>query len=298
MTSKPKIGWIGLGKMGIPMSKNLLKAGFPLTVYNRNVEKTKELVSEGAEVADSIASLAQEADIVFSMISDDQGLKAVALGTDAVLENSREGTIYVDMSTVSPEASALVAAEAAERNVAYLRAPVSGSTVVAAAALLTILASGPKEAYDNCVPAFEAMGKSLFHVGEDEEARYLKLTLNMMVGTSAAMVGEALTFGERGGMDWEKMLDIIDASVVASPLVKYKIQALKDRDYAPAFTAAQMGKDFDIALDAARQMDVPMPLTAQVRQNWSAMKANGKGELDFFAYVSLLEELAGIRPSP
>jgi 3-hydroxyisobutyrate dehydrogenase-like beta-hydroxyacid dehydrogenase len=167
---------------------------------------------------------------------------------------------------------------------------------VAAAALLTILASGPKEAYDACLPAFEAMGKFQFHVGEGEEARYLKLTLNMMVGTSAAMVGEALTFGERGGMDWQQMLDIIDASVVASPLVKYKIQALKDRDYAPAFTAAQMGKDFDLALDAARQMDVPMPLTAQVRQNWSAMKANGKGELDFFAYVALLEEIAGIRP--
>lgn len=298
MTSKPKIGWIGLGKMGIPMANNLLKAGFQLVVFNRTVEKTKELVAEGAKVADSMASLAQEVDIVFSMISDDQVLKAVALGTDGVLENSQEGTIYVDMSTVSPEASALVAAEAAERKVAYLRAPVSGSTVVAAAALLTILASGPKEAYDVCVPAFEAMGKSLFHVGENEEARYLKLTLNMMVGCSAAMVGEALTFGERGGMDWQQMLDIIDASVVASPLVKYKIQALKDRDYAPAFTAAQMGKDFDIALDAARQMDVPMPLTAQVRQNWSAMKANGKGELDFFAYVSLLEELAGIRTSP
>lgn len=293
--SKPTIGWIGLGKMGIPMALNLLKNDFPVIVYNRTVSKTKELADAGAKVADSMASLAQEADITISMISDDRVLRAVALGPDGVLENAREGSIYIDMSTVSPAASAEVAELAAAKNVAHLRAPVSGSTVVAENAMLTIFASGPKAAYDTSLPAFESMGKTLFHVGEGEEARYLKLTLNMMVGSSAAMVGEALTFGEKGGMDWAQMLDIIDASVIASPLIKYKVQALKDRNFAPAFTAAQMGKDFDIALDAAREMNVPMPLTSQVRQNWSAMKATGKGELDFFAYVTLLEDLAGIK---
>jgi 3-hydroxyisobutyrate dehydrogenase-like beta-hydroxyacid dehydrogenase len=138
------------------------------------------------------------------------------------------------------------------------------------------------------------MGQKSLHVGTGEEARYLKLVLNMMVGLTSAMTAEALTFGEKGGMDWEQMIDIVNNSVVASPLVGYKAQMLKDRNYAPAFTIAQMAKDFDIALDTAKAIDVPMPITSLVRQFFGTMKAKGKGELDFFAYVTLLEELAGI----
>lgn len=294
MTSKPIIGWIGLGKMGIPMAKNLIEAGYSLVVYNRTIEKTKELADIGAEVAESIASLAQNVDVTISMISNDAVFKSISLGEAGILENAKKGSIFIDMSTVSPVASQLVAESAASKGVSYLRAPVSGSTVVAAAALLTIFASGPKDAYEVCLPIFDVMGKATFHVGDTEEARYLKLVLNMMVGTTAAMLGEALSFGTRGGMDWKQMLDIINESVVASPLVQYKVQALKERDFAPAFTAAQMGKDFDIALDTARTLDMPMPLTSMIRQGWSSMKATGKGEQDFFAYVTMLEEMAGL----
>jgi len=292
--SNLRIGWIGLGKMGIPMAKNLIEKGFSLVVYNRTKEKSAELVELGAKLADSVAELSAEVNIVISMISDDDALKSTALGDAGVLQNAKPGTIFIDMSTVSPKASAEVAEKADEYDIPYLRAPVSGSTVVAAAALLTIFASGPRKAYETSTPLFEVMGKALFHVGEGEEARYLKLTLNMIVGTTAAMVGEALVFGEKGGMDWNQMIEIIDASIVASPLVNYKTEALKQRDFAPAFTASQMGKDFDLALDTARQNDTPIPLTSQIRQNWSAMKAQGMGEQDFFAYVTLLEKLAGI----
>jgi 3-hydroxyisobutyrate dehydrogenase-like beta-hydroxyacid dehydrogenase len=228
------------------------------------------------------------------MISDDTALEAVSIGPDGAFQRAKTEAIYIDMSTVSPVVSAEVAETARKKHIKYLRAPVSGSTVLAAAGALTIFASGPKETYDKCVDIFGAMGQKSYHVGTREEARYLKLLINMMVGITSAMTAEAITFGESGGIEWNPMIDIINNSVVASPLVGYKAQALKDRNFSPAFTAAQMAKDFDIALDTGRTMNVPMPLTSLVRQFLGAMKATGKGELDFFGLVALMEELAGI----
>ena len=294
MAGEQKIGWIGLGKMGLPMSTNLLKAGYPLRVYNRTREKTKELADQGAQVADSPKALAAGMDVIISMISDDSALEAVVFGADGVFEGAKAGAIYIDMSTVSPGISARVSEAADKKGIKYLRSPVSGSTALASAGTLTIFASGPKDAYDQCVDIFDCMGQKSFHVGLDEKARYLKLVINMMVGLTSAMTAEALTFGEKGGLDWEQMIDIVNNSAVASPLIGYKAQMLKDRDYAPAFTIAQISKDFDLALDTGRDMDVPMPMTSLVRQLFGTMKARGKGELDFFAYVTLLEELTGL----
>ena len=295
MAEKQKIGWVGLGKMGIPMSKNLNKAGYPLTVYNRTKGKTKELAEQGAQVAESPKGLAAGADVIISMIADDPALEAVSIGPNGAFEGAKAGAIYIDMSTVSPVASGRVAEAAEKKGIKYLRAPVSGSTALAAAGTLTIFASGPKDAYDRCVDIFGAMGQKSFHVGAGDEARYLKLLLNMMVGITSAMVAEALIFGERGGMDWTQMIDIISNSVVTSPLIGYKAQILKDRNFAPAFTAEQIAKDFDIALDTGRALSVPMPITSLARQFFGSMKAKGKGELDFFGLVTLMEEMAGIK---
>jgi len=295
MGQKQKIGWIGLGKMGVPMSSNLIKAGYSVTVYNRTKEKGKELADQGAQVADSAKALAEGQDVVISMIADDSALEAVSYGPDGAFGGAKPGTIYIDMSTVSPVSSARVAEAAEKKGIKYLRAPVSGSTALATAGTLTIFASGPKDAYDQCVDIFEVMGQKSFHVGNGENARYLKLVLNMMVGLTSAMVAEALTFGEAGGMDWEQMIEIVNNSVVASPLVGYKAQALKDRNFAPAFRVAQMAKDFDIALDTGKANNVPMPMTSIIRQFYGTMIATGKGDLDFFALVTLMEELAGIK---
>lgn len=295
MSDKKKIGWIGLGKMGIPMSKNLVKKGYPVTVYNRTKEKTKELVAEGAKVADSPKALAANSDVIISMISDDPALEEVSIGKNGAFEGAKSGAIYIDMSTVSPVSSTKVAEVAAKKGIKYLRAPVSGSTVLAASGSLTIFASGPKDAYDQCTEIFGAMGQKVFHVGNGDEARYLKLLLNMMVGITSAMAGEALVFGEKGGMDWNQMIDIIGASVVASPLIGYKAQMLKSRNFTPAFTIDQIAKDFDIALETGKAANVPMPITALARQFFGALKAKGKGNLDFFGLVTLLEELAGIK---
>lgn len=295
MAGKQKIGWIGLGKMGIPMASNLVKAGYPVTVYNRTKKKTKELEKLGAKVEYSPKATAKGQDVIISMISDDLALEAVSFGQDGAFEGAKKGAIYIDMSTVSPMSSACVADAAKKKGIKYLRSPVSGSTVLAAAGTLTIFASGPKDAFKQCEDIFSKMGQKSFHVGSAEEARYLKLVINMMVGLSSAMVAEALTFGEAGGMDWEQMIEIVNNSVVASPLVNYKAQILKDRNFAPAFTATQMAKDFDTALGTGKLTNVPMPLTAIVRQFWGTMIATKRADMDFFGLVTLLEEMAGLK---
>lgn len=293
-SKKPQLGWIGLGKMGTPMAGNLLAAGYPVCVFNRTPASAAGLVEKGATLAPSVAALAGDCQVVVSMISDDAALETVALGPNGVLAHAAAGLIYIDMSTVSPAISERVAQAALAKGVRYLRAPVSGSTATAQAAALTILASGPQDAYEECVPLFQAIGKKLYYLGEAEQARYLKIAINMMLGVTAGMLGEALALGERGGVDWAQMIEVINNSVVASPLLGYKKEMLTSRDFAPMFTATQMAKDFDLALDAGRNSNVPMPIAAVSRQFFGAMIASGRGGLDFFAYVTLLEELAGL----
>ena len=294
MNSKPNLGWIGVGKMGTPMSTHLLKAGYQLSVYDIVPAAMQALTEQGAAAANSPAEVADQSEIIISMIPDDAALEAVAKGPQGIIQIARPGTIYIDMSTVSPATSAIIGETAANKGVQYLRAPVSGSTESAATAALTILVSGPDEAFDQCRAIFEKLGQKVFYVGPGDQARYLKLLINMMVGITSAMAAEALTFGKRGGIDWDQMIDMINNSVVASPLIGFKVQLLKEREFAPMFTANQMAKDFDLALDTGRNMDLPMPLTALTRQLYGAMKATGKGELDYFGLVALMEEMAGI----
>lgn len=290
-----KVGFIGLGTMGQPMVGRLLESGFSLTVWNRTKAKTEELAKKGAQVAGSPKEVATQSDVTITMISDGPVLKEVTLGTNGALAGAKSGSILVDMSTVDPESSAEVAKAAEAKGVKMLRAPVSGSTVLAAGGKLTIFVSGDKQAYDNCQDIFGAMGQKMFHVGTGDEARYLKLALNMMVGTTLQMLAEAVTFGEKAGLQWEQLLEIIANSVVASPLVGYKVGPLAKRSFAPAFTVSMMAKDFDLALAAGQKLGAPMPTIALVRQFLGMLQATGKGDLDFSALVMLMEEVAGIK---
>lgn len=290
------IGWIGTGLMGAPMCRNLLKAGFGLNAFNPTVAKVAPLEALGAKRSADVAALAASAPIVVSMISDDRALHAVALGPAGVLANARPGTVYVDMSTVTPMASAVVASEAANRRIAYVRAPVSGGVALAEAGKLTVVASGPKDAYERCLPAFAAMSAKQFLLGPNEEARYLKLCLNMMVGAMGALVGEALAFGRRGGLDWATMLEVFNQSAIATPLLGYKSAPLKARDFSPTFTSKMMAKDFDLLLATAKETSVPLPLTGLIRQLYATSIAQGRGEDDFFALTAVIEALAGLKP--
>ena len=289
------IGFIGLGKMGHPMALNLIKADHEVVVYNRSREKTQAHADAGGRVAESIAELSAASDIVITMISDDDALHGVALEDDGVIANMAEGGIFIDMSTVSPAASIKVGDATRQKNIAYLRSPVNGSVVQAADGILVILSSGPRASFDFIHPLFEIMGDRIFYLGEEEQARYLKLAINTMIGISSSMVGEALAFGEAGGLDWDTMIEVIASSAVGSPVVNYKVEALKNRDFTPAFTARQMAKDFDLALDTAKNNHIPMPITSSVRQHWSAMIGTGRGDQDFFAYVEMLEDMAGLK---
>ena len=290
MTPVEKIGFIGLGKMGLPMARNIAKAGYRLTLWNRTAAKCREV--DGAQAAASIADLAAEQDVTISMISDDPALLRVS---NEVLAAARQKSIYIDMSTVSPATSLRVAEACAERGVAYLRAPVSGSVSLAQAGTLTIMCSGLRDAYDQVEPLLGAMGAKLFYVGPEEQARYIKLTINMMVGLTAAMAAEALSFSQKGGMDWDTTLEIMANSVVASPLIGYKLDLLKKREFQPDFTAQQMAKDFDLMLGSGRDLAMPLPLTSMVRQYLEAMRARDMGEQDFFGLVKVWESLGAVR---
>ena len=203
------IGWIGLGKMGHPMAINLIKAGKKVSVFNRTTEKTKAHVNLGGIAISSIKELTSSSDVIFTMISDDKAIEEIALSDDGIIANTQERASLIDMSTISPAMSAKVAEAATEKHINYLRAPVNGTVMQAEAGSLVILCSGPKTTYEDCLPLLEILGSKIFYIGEDEQARFLKLCINSMVGISSSMMGEALAFGEASGLDWNTMIDVI-----------------------------------------------------------------------------------------
>jgi len=292
------IGFIGLGRMGSPMAQNLLKTGYSLKVYDIDPNKITALVELGARAAVSPADAVSGVEVAISMILDDAVLDAVALGVDGILPAARPGLIYADMSTVSPMASKRVAIEAGKRDVKYLRAKVSGSIKPATDGTLTIFASGPEDAYKQCLDVFGAMGNRIYFVGPGEEAIYLKLVHSIMVGLTAGMIGEAFTFGERGEVDWNQMIDVINNSALNSVFFDYKVPLLKSRNYVnPQSTIDVAAKDIDLALAAGKELNIPMPFTALGREFMRSMQARGKGGLDLIGLVTLMEELAGISPA-
>ena len=291
-----RIGWIGVGRMGTPMSRRLLAAGARLALCDRDPARLAPLLADGATAADTPAQVAQAADVVFSMVPDDAALLEVATGEHGLAAALRPGQAYVDMSTVSPAASARVAAALAATGADYLRSPVSGSTTTAAAGELTLFCSGPRGAFDRCAPALDVLGSRRMHVGEAEEARALKLLVNMVVGITPAVLGEALSFGARLGLDRATMVDALAGSVVGSPLVAYKARMMKERDWTAAASIDLVAKDLDLALDVGRANSVPLPLTALVRQWSAAFQASGEGELDFFRLLTLPERLTTPNP--
>jgi 3-hydroxyisobutyrate dehydrogenase-like beta-hydroxyacid dehydrogenase len=291
---KMNIGWIGAGKMGAPMSGNVIAAGGAVTVFDPVADNLAKVTAAGGQAGTSNRALAETADIVVSMIPNDAVLRAVTTGDDGIFAVMKPGSVYLDMSTVSPEASAEVDAAARAAGIHYLRAPVSGSTALAEAGALTIMVSGPREAYDRCVPLFEAMGAQNFYLGDSDQARYLKLVVNLLVGTTGAVLAEALTLGRKGGLDWEQMLDVIGVSAAASPYVKYNLDPLKARDFTALFTTEQMVKDSRLICDAGKATGVPMAIGDAMLAMFEETIAAGYGQENLTAAIKLLEGKAGL----
>ena len=291
-----KLGWIGVGRMGTPLCHRLIEAGAALSVADTDPARLAPMAAAGARPAVTAAALAEEADIVLTMVPNDLALLSVVTGPGGLVETMRPGQVLIDLSTVSPAASTQVAEVMATRGADYLRCPVSGSTSTAAAGALTIFASGPETALDRCAPLLGVLGRETLRCGGAEEARAVKLMVNMVVAMTPAIIGEALAFGGRLGLDWSAMVDALSSSVVASPLLAYKAEMLKARDWTPAADVDLVAKDLDLALAVGQREGAPMPLSAMARQFAAAYQASGEGGLDFFRVATWPERL--LAPNP
>jgi 3-hydroxyisobutyrate dehydrogenase len=288
-----RIAVVGLGRMGEPIAHRLLEAGHELTVFNRTSSRADGLVERGARRAGSPADVWASAEACITMVADDEALRTVMLGEDALLRQGQRGRVVIDMSTVSVDASRAVAEAAQAAGIGYLRAPVSGNPSVVEAGNLTIMVSGDGEAFERLQPALRDIGPHVFYFGAGEEARVMKLALNLMVAATAQMMAEALVLGESSGLERAAMLEVMGTSAVGSPFVKYKTAALVSDDYTATFTSTMMHKDLSLALDAGRAVGVPLPVTDLIRGLLEDCMATGMGDADLMTLLPRLARDAG-----
>ncbi|MDO9115497.1 MAG: NAD(P)-dependent oxidoreductase [Polaromonas sp.] len=281
----------GVGKMGLPMAGHLQAAGHAVTVSDPSEARLQLARGQGLAVADEAGAAMARADMIFSSLPDDAALRQVA---SQVAQSARRGAVYIDTSTVSQQASAEVAQVLAAAGVFYLRTTVSGNNKMAEAAQLTVMASGPRAAYDSVLPLLKTLGPNQFYLGEAEQARLMKLVVNLMIAQTSAMLAEALTLGRKGGLAWGDMWQVLGASAVASPIVKAKSAQLSQRDFTPTFTVEQMIKDLTLILGAGADSHVPLPQTALTYQLFHAALAQGDGQDDYAAIIKTVERSAGL----
>jgi 3-hydroxyisobutyrate dehydrogenase-like beta-hydroxyacid dehydrogenase len=271
------IAWIGLGLIGLPMAARLAAQGWQVAGFGIDPQRLAMARERGILPSSSLNEALEGASLVFTSLPTEAALLDLA--------PTLAGAILIETSTVGPAASERVAAVLASRGIEYLRAPISGSTNLAESGGLTTFVSGPRRAFEAAREAQKAYSRAQIWLGEKEEARYAKLAVNLMVAVTAGMLRESLALAQQGGIGWEAMLDLIGESVVASPLVKYKLEPLRRRDYAPAATGALVLKDLDLIVEAARQAGIDVPLAREVQAAYRSMaKAQLAGE-DFFSLV-------------
>ncbi len=295
MTDASKnVAFIGIGKMGLPMSILVAKAGYTVTAFDQSAARLAEARGQGVAVASSPADAAKGCPVVVSSLPDDAALRAVMLSPTGLISAMAPKSILIETSTVSAEASTEVDAAAQARDIAYLRAPVSGNASIVHTGALSCFVSGPRDAFERVKPLFASFTRAQTYLGPREEARFAKLAVNLMIAVSAAMMAESLALARKGGIAWQDILNVLDDSAVASPMVKYKTAPLRTRDFESTFSCKQMAKDLDLILGAGHAIGVPLQLAAQVRETYGALVAQGDGETDFIATVKHLERLSGL----
>jgi 3-hydroxyisobutyrate dehydrogenase-like beta-hydroxyacid dehydrogenase len=280
--------------MGLPMSALVAKAGYAVTAFDQSNARLAAAREQGISIAGSPIEAVDSRAVVITSLPDDAALRAVSLGPKSLLAAMTPGAVLIETSTVSAEASSEVDAAASARGIAYLRAPVSGNASIVHTGALTCFVSGPKDAFESARPLFSAFTRTQTYLGPGEEARYAKLAVNLMIAVSAAMMAESLALARKGGIAWQDILNVLDESAIASPMVKYKTAPLRTRNFSSTFSCKQMAKDLDLILGAGRAVGVPLQLAAQVREAYGALIAQGDGENDFIATVRHLERLSGL----
>ncbi len=289
-----KIGWIGLGNMGKNMARRVLDADYELYMFDTNKDQLNELEKLGAKSVPSAAALARETDVVFSTIPNGKILKAITCGEEGVAAGISQGKIFVDISTVDVDTSAMVADLIDEAGGKFLRCPVSGSTIQAGNGSLVVMVSGDRNAYDKVTPILELFGKERYYMGGADEARVMKLVIQSMVGAQFQSYAEALILGEKAGVDWETMIEILSRCSASSVNIKNKVDEFKNRDFSPMSTVFTQLKDMNLVLDLARKYHVPVPVTSISTQYYNAMVATGRGNYDYAAILLVNEENCGI----
>lgn len=292
--TQEKIGFIGLGIMGQGMTRNLLKAGFAVRVWNRTASRAAPLVAEGAVAGDSPADMAAHSDIIITCVSDTPDVEAVILGDNGVLHGARPGALVIDMSTISPQATRDMAAQLAAREVFMLDAPISGGSEGAAKGTLSIMVGGEADQYARALPVFQAMGKAITHVGPAGAGQMVKLVNQVLVVIHALAVGEALLFAQAGGLDLHKTLEAVSQGAAGSWMVSNRGPQIIDRYWQPGFTIDLQQKDVRLILEAADQLGAPMLGTSLIFNLYRSLQAQGLGGEGNHALVKALEQLSGI----
>ncbi len=281
------LGWVGTGRMGYVLATRLLDAGCELAVYNRTRSKAEPLAELGAAIVDSPAELADR-EIVFTMVAGPDDFKAVVVGENGLLSRSDAApAVIVDSSTVSPEASSQVRAETEVRDVALLAAPVSGNPSVVDAGKLTVVVSGPSDAWEAARPYLELFGAGATYVGEGDVARLVKICHNLMLGVVAQSLAEITVLAEKGGVSRAAFLEFLNKSVMGSMFTRYKTPAIVNLDFTPTFTPALLYKDFHLGFEAAEEHGVPMPVAAAAQQVVQTLMGFGYDDIDFIALLEL-----------
>jgi 2-hydroxy-3-oxopropionate reductase len=288
-----KVGYIGLGLMGKPIARNILKAGFPLVVHNRSQEAVNQLVSEGAKSASTPAETSSQVDVVFTNLPDSPDVEMVTLGENGIIEGAHQGLIYVDNSTIKPAITRLIAEELGKQGILSLDAPVSGGDIGAQMGTLAIMVGGPGEAVAKVMPVLEAMGKTITHVGESGAGQIAKCANQIMVAAQMTALGELLMLAKKSGADPEKVVEAIRSGAAQCWALDNKPQRLFAGERSPGFKAYMQLKDLNIVMDTAREYGIPLPLTAMTDQLYAAMCEMGMENLDNSAVIGVIEKLAG-----
>ncbi|MFE4254800.1 NAD(P)-dependent oxidoreductase [Streptomyces sp. NPDC056910] len=293
---RPRIGWIGVGRMGFQLAARLLDAGYDVAVYNRARAKAEPLAERGATIVDRPVHLADR-DVVFTMVTASAALEAVTTGPGGVLTSSDAAPgVLIDCSTVSTQGSALIRDEAAKRGTDFLAATVSGNPKVITAGKLTVAVSGPSEVFGQVEPLLALLGRGVTYVGEGEVARLVKIAHNVFLGVVTQSLAEITILAEKGGVSRAAFLQFLNDSVMGSVFTRYKSPALVNLDFTPTFTMPLLRKDFDLGLSAARELEVPMPLAAATAQLVAAAIGAGHVEEDFASLILEQARNSGITP--
>lgn len=290
-----RVGYIGLGLMGKSIARNILKAGFPVVVHNRSRAAVDELVAEGAIAASSPAEVAQQVDIIFTNLPDSPDVETVALDEEkGICAGAHAGLIFVDNSTIKPASARMIAAALKEKGVLALDAPVSGGDIGAKNGTLTIMVGGEAEALEKAMPVFQAMGKTVTHVGEAGAGQVAKAANQIMVAAQMVAMGELLVFSKKAGVDPRKVVDAIKGGAAQCWTLDVKPPRLFDGNRQPGFKAYMQLKDMGIVLDTAKKYNIPISATEENTNFFRQMIEQGLGELDNSAVVGIIEKLAGV----